>query len=54
MAENLVHQEVLQIMQDNPDLTVNHCQTKCDALFTLNAGHDEATLDRLCREECFQ
>ena len=41
-------------MQDNTDVSVAHCQTKCDALFDLEAGHDEEMTDRLCREECAQ
>ncbi|XP_076472610.1 uncharacterized protein LOC143302010 [Babylonia areolata] len=50
--DHLIHAEVMEILSKNPDITVDHCQTKCDALFDLDAGHDEQITDDLCRQEC--
>merc|ERR1712212_273627 len=44
--------EVRQIIADNAGVTVEHCADKCDALFEVNAGHDEEMTDKLCQWEC--
>merc|ERR1712154_416065 len=49
---HLVRNEVLQIIQDNPGITAEHCADKCDALFEVNAGHDEENTDMICKLEC--
>merc|ERR1712121_595890 len=49
---NLIHAEVHQILDSNSGISESDCTTKCDALFDLNAGHDEEMTDSLCKEEC--
>ncbi|XP_076472405.1 uncharacterized protein LOC143301873 [Babylonia areolata] len=49
---HLILQEVRLIISNNQGISVDNCQTKCDALFDLAAGHDEDITDKLCREEC--
>merc|ERR1712042_190986 len=48
----LIHDEVRQVVSTNNGISVDDCSTKCDALFDLNAGHDEEMTDKLCHEEC--
>merc|ERR1711963_576438 len=48
---HLIHQEAVAILASN-DVSVEHCATKCDAVFDLNAGHDEEITDKLCKLEC--
>merc|ERR1711963_1052509 len=48
---HMIRQEVAAILASN-DVTVDHCATKCDAVFDLNAGHDEEITDKLCKLEC--
>ncbi|XP_076472628.1 uncharacterized protein LOC143302028 [Babylonia areolata] len=48
----LIHAEVKLIISNNQGISVDNCQTKCDALFDLAAGHDEDITDRLCRDQC--
>ena len=48
----LVHREVMALVAQNPQLNVRDCTTKCDALFSLVAGHDETLTDALCLKEC--
>merc|ERR1712154_726829 len=48
----LIHTEVKEILANNADIDADHCTTKCDALFDLNAGHDEPITDKICKMEC--
>ncbi|GFS00272.1 hypothetical protein ElyMa_001067800 [Elysia marginata] len=52
LSEDLIHHEVLYLYSNDHDMTVDHCTTKCDALFDLIAGHDEAWTDKMCHYEC--
>merc|ERR1712002_212417 len=52
--ERIINAEVKVIVQNNHGITVHQCQSKCDALFDLAAGHDEGTTDRLCQSACDQ
>ncbi|XP_076472631.1 uncharacterized protein LOC143302029 [Babylonia areolata] len=49
--QNMIHEEVQNIMNNNQGISVDDCAAKCDALFDLAAGHDEDITDRLCRDE---
>ncbi|RUS74623.1 hypothetical protein EGW08_017603 [Elysia chlorotica] len=51
-VQMLIHHEVVYLYSQDHDMTVDHCTTKCDALFDLIAGHDEDRTDRLCHYEC--
>ena len=53
-TERIIAAEVKVIVNDNQGISVSDCQSKCDALFDLAAGHDEGTTDRLCQQACDQ
>jgi hypothetical protein len=48
----LIHAEVQALLKDDPALTVDHCTTKCDALFDLVASNDEDRTDKVCAQAC--
>merc|ERR1712154_23837 len=52
VLESLIRKEVYNILRTDPDLNVNNCYTKCDALFDLIAPNDERMVDQLCENEC--
>merc|ERR1711970_967045 len=49
---DLVRAEVKELLRVDHDLTVDHCTTKCDALFDLADGHDEHATDAMCKAAC--
>merc|ERR1712156_234086 len=48
----LIQMEVQAIIHQDPNLTLDHCATKCDAEFDLIAGHDEQQTDMICKNAC--
>merc|ERR1711879_822298 len=50
--ESIINAEVKSIIATDSALSVDHCRTKCDALFDLVAGGDERISDRMCKFEC--
>ncbi|XP_076451501.1 uncharacterized protein LOC143287411 [Babylonia areolata] len=50
--ERLVKQEVRMLLNEDPDLNVDRCTTKCDALFDLVSHIHEHATDQLCHTEC--
>ncbi|KAK3758801.1 hypothetical protein RRG08_030612 [Elysia crispata] len=51
-VQQLIHHEVVYLYSTDKDMTVDHCATKCNALFDLIAGHDEDRTDKICHYEC--
>ncbi|XP_005094927.1 uncharacterized protein LOC101862255 [Aplysia californica] len=49
---DLIHHEVVALIQADPNLTVDNCVTKCDALFDLIDQHDEDRTDDMCKHAC--
>merc|ERR1711860_349435 len=50
--EILMFNEVKELYNQEPNLTQQQCETKCDALFELTAGRDEQLTDRWCHGIC--
>merc|ERR1712121_404856 len=50
--ENIIAAEVKNIIANNPGISAAHCTTKCDALFDMDAAHDEQLTDRECQFIC--
>ncbi|GFN97484.1 hypothetical protein PoB_002399000 [Plakobranchus ocellatus] len=48
----MIRQEVHYLYRVDSDMSVDHCTTKCDALFDLVAANDEHMTDRWCHYEC--
>merc|ERR1712130_499199 len=48
----LIHHEVHALFQADPNLTMDNCVTKCDALFDLIDSNDENVTDDLCKKNC--
>ena len=48
----LIQAEVQASLQVDPSLSLDNCQTKCDAMFDLDLGHDEKVTDNMCKEAC--
>merc|ERR1711879_27358 len=49
---HMIHDEVKMILDNNSGMGAKDCTSKCDALFDMQAEHDEPMTDRLCQEEC--
>merc|ERR1711963_1213333 len=50
--EMLLMNEVQELYKQEPNLTVQQCTDKCDAMFSLIAGRDEQLSDRACATAC--
>ncbi|GFN76427.1 hypothetical protein k02a2.6-like [Plakobranchus ocellatus] len=51
-VHDLIRHEVQFLYNSDSDMSIDHCTTKCDALFDLIAGHDEDRTDKMCHYEC--
>merc|ERR1711963_494183 len=50
--ELLMLHEVQELYKQEPHMSVQQCTDKCDAMFSLIAGHDEQLSDRACATLC--
>ncbi|KAL8622671.1 hypothetical protein ACOMHN_009305 [Nucella lapillus] len=50
--DHQIRAEVKVLLQQDPNLNVDNCSTKCDALFDLVSHHHEKTTDELCLYKC--
>merc|ERR1712002_698916 len=49
---HLVHEEVIALLKNDANLSVDDCEKKCDAVFNLLASHSEALVDDICKHAC--
>merc|ERR1711879_1035797 len=47
-----IQHEVKTLLMADHALTIDHCTTKCDALFDLVSRQDEHATDKMCKHYC--
>merc|ERR1711941_26928 len=50
--QSLIQHEVKTLLMADHALTIDHCTTKCDALFDLVSRQDEHATDKMCKHYC--